>query len=318
MNRDWQKLKKSANGVPTNDSLLPYVLEAIKEGGEFHKKTIIKRVVEFLQIPEDLLEENYPDTPHKDSILIDRFGWALSSLYISGLVKRPRRGVYKITESGLAMLDKHGDKLTKKMLEDLPAFKEYKKELDIRNERTGNKISIPEAEEKEIQVESIINNQNNEVAIELLNKVRQVEPSFFEKLVVDLLVAMGYSGKNGDAKVTTQSNDGGIDGIINQDPLGTSTVYIQAKRYKDGNTVGRPAIQSFYGALAGVNADRGVFITTSNFAKGAQDFAKSQGIVLIDGIKLTDLMMQYGVGIEVAKVYKQFRIDSDYFEEDMI
>jgi restriction system protein len=216
------------------------------------------------------------------------------------------------------MLDKHGDKLTKKMLEELPAFKEYKKELDIRNERTGNKISIPEAEEKEIQVESIINNQNNEVAIELLNKVRQVEPSFFEKLVVDLLVAMGYSGKNGDAKVTTQSNDGGIDGIINQDPLGTSTVYIQAKRYKDGNTVGRPAIQSFYGALAGVNADRGVFITTSNFAKGAQEFAKSQGIVLIDGIKLTDLMMQYGVGIEEAKVYKQFRIDSDYFEEDMI
>lgn len=216
------------------------------------------------------------------------------------------------------MLDKHGDKLTKKMLEELPAFKEYKKELDIRNERTGNKISIPEAEEKEIQVESIINNQNNEVAIELLNKVRQVEPSFFEKLVVDLLVAMGYSGKNGDAKVTTQSNDGGIDGIINQDPLGTSTVYIQAKRYKDGNTVGRPAIQSFYGALAGVNADRGVFITTSSFAKGAQEFAKSQGIILIDGIKLTDLMMQYGVGIEIAKVYKQFRIDSDYFEEDMI
>jgi restriction system protein len=318
MNRDWQKLKKSENGVPMNESLIPYILEILKDGEELKGREIKGRVVEFLQIPESILAVKYPDYPNSEGILLSRFSWALSSLYIANLVERPRRGVYKITESGLAMLDKHGDKLTKKMLEELPAFKEYKKELDIRNERTGNKISIPEAEEKEIQVESIINNQNNEVAIELLNKVRQVEPSFFEKLVVDLLVAMGYSGKNGDAKVTTQSNDGGIDGIINQDPLGTSSVYIQAKRYKDGNTVGRPAIQSFYGALAGVNADRGVFITTSSFAKGAQEFAKSQGIVLIDGIKLTDLMMQYGVGIEVAKVYKQFRIDSDYFEDEII
>lgn len=318
MNRDWQKLKKSENGVPVNEALIPYILEILKSGEELKSRKIKEHVIKFLEIPESILAMKYPNYPDSDGILLSRFNWALSSLYIANLVERPRRGVYRITESGLAMLDKHGDKLTKKMLEELPAFKEYKKELDIRNERTGNKISIPEAEEKEIQVESIINNQNNEVAIELLNKVRQVEPSFFEKLVVDLLVAMGYSGKNGDAKVTTQSNDGGIDGIINQDPLGTSTVYIQAKRYKDGNTVGRPAIQSFYGALAGVNADRGVFITTSSFAKGAQEFAKSQGIVLIDGIKLTDLMMQYGVGIEIAKVYKQFRIDSDYFEEDMI
>ncbi|MFR6672339.1 restriction endonuclease [Enterococcus avium] len=318
MNRDWQKLKKSENGVPVNEALIPYILEILKSGEELKSRKIKEHVIKFLEIPESILAMKYPNYPDSDGILLSRFNWALSSLYIANLVERPRRGVYRITESGLAMLDKHGDKLTKKMLEELPAFKEYKKELDIRNERTGNKISIPEAEEKEIQVESIINNQNNEVAIELLNKVRQVEPSFFEKLVVDLLVAMGYSGKNGDAKVTTQSNDGGIDGIINQDPLGTSTVYIQAKRYKDGNTVGRPAIQSFYGALAGVNADRGVFITTSSFAKGAQEFAKSQGIILIDGIKLTDLMMQYGVGIEIAKVYKQFRIDSDYFEEDMI
>lgn len=318
MNRDWQKLKKSENGVPINEALIPYILEILKSGEELKSREIKEHVIKFLQIPESILAMKYPNYPDSDGILLSRFNWALSSLYNAKLVERPRRGVYKITESGLAMLDKHGDKLTKKMLEELPAFKEHKNELAIRNQRTGNKISIPVAEEKEIQVESIINNQNNEVAIELLNKVRQVEPSFFEKLVVDLLVAMGYSGKNGDAKVTTQSNDGGIDGIINQDPLGTSTVYIQAKRYKDGNTVGRPAIQSFYGALAGVNADRGVFITTSNFAKGAQEFAKSQGIVLIDGIKLTDLMMQYGVGIEVAKVYKQFRIDSDYFEEDMI
>lgn len=318
MNRDWRKLKQSANGVPTNDSLLPYVLEVLKDGNEAHKKVIIERVIEFFQIPESILAEKYHESPDSEGIMFNRFGWALSSLYIADLVQRPRSGVYKITESGLTMLDQYGDRLKKKDLVKLPAFKNYKRELAIRNQRTGIQISLPETEENEIQVESLINNQNNEVAIELLNKVRQVEPSFFEKLVVDLLVSMGYSGKNGDAKVTNRSNDGGIDGIINQDPLGTSTVYIQAKRYKDGNTVGRPAIQSFYGALAGVNADRGVFITTSNFAEGAQEFARNQGIVLIDGIKLTELMMQYGVGIEVAKVYKQFRIDNDYFEDELI
>src|SRR5699024_5795563 len=115
--------------------------------------------------------------------------------------------------------------------------------------------------------------------------------------------AMGYSGKNGNVKVTPQSNDGGIDGIINQDPLGTSTVYLQVKRYAEKNVIGRPAIQAFYGALASVNADRGVFITTSSFSKGALEFAKNQGIVLIDGIQLTELMIEYKVGVEPAQEY---------------
>lgn len=128
---------------------------------------------------------------------------------------------------------------------------------------------------------------------------------------------MGYSGKHGTAVVTSKSNDGGIDGIINQDPLGTSTVYVQEKRYHETNTIGRPAIQGFYGALAAVNADRGVFITTSSFSANAHEFAKNQGIVLIDGIKLTELMLEFGVGVEIAKTYKLFRIDNDYFEDEL-
>lgn len=317
MNQDWQKLKQSANGIPTNESLIPYVLNAVKDGEIVTNRVIRKRVIDTLQIPDSILMIKYPNYPDSDGILVNRFSFAISSLYIAGLIERPRRGVYKITDSGLSILNKYGDTLTKKILEELPAFKKYKQELAIRNERTGNKLSITEIDQEKVDIESLVTNQNNEIAIELLNKVRQVNPSFFESLVVDLLVSMGYSGKNGDAKITNRSNDGGIDGIINQDPLGTSTVYIQAKRYMEGNTVGRPAIQSFYGALAGVNADRGVFITTSNFSGGAQEFAKNQGIVLIDGIKLTELMMQYGVGIEVAKVYRQFRIDNDYFENEL-
>lgn len=319
MNRDWKKLKLSENGIPANDALIPYILEVIKDGEEVTNRAIQERVVKYLNIPGSVLEMKYPNDPNGSGIFINRIGWALSSLYIANLIERPRRGVYRITGDGLSLLAKYGDTLTKKILEDLPAFKNYKRELAIRNERTGNMTPVPETDKEEVKIEvgSLIATQNNETAIELLDKVRQVEPSFFEQLVVDLLVKMGYSGKNGDAQVTNRTNDGGIDGIINQDPLGTSTVYIQAKRYMEGNVVGRPAIQSFYGALAGVNADRGVFITTSSFSSGAQDFAKNQGIVLIDGIKLTELMMQYGVGIEVAKVYKQFRIDNDYFESEI-
>lgn len=124
MNRDWQKLKKSENGVPVNEALIPYILEILKSGEELKSRKIKEHVIKFLEIPESILAMKYPNYPDSDGILLSRFNWALSSLYIANLVERPRRGVYRITESGLAMLDKHGDKLTKKMLEELPAFKE--------------------------------------------------------------------------------------------------------------------------------------------------------------------------------------------------
>lgn len=317
MNTDWQQLKQSANGIPQYDSLIPYILEVLKNGEEATSSVIKERVIRFLQIPESILAIKYPNDLNGNGILLNRYSFALSDLYKANAIDRPNRGIYKITEIGQSLLQQYGSELTKKNLEEQPAYQQYMQELAIRNERAGNLPTIDENEPKEISVESIINNQNNEVAIELLNKVQQVAPAFFEIIVVDLLVAMGYSGENGEAKVTTRTNDGGIDGIINQDPLGTSTVYIQAKRYKEENTIGRPAIQSFYGALAAVNADRGVFITTSSFSKGAQDFAKNQGIVLIDGIKLTELMLQYGVGIEIAKTYQLYRIDNDYFESEI-
>ncbi len=275
MNRDWQKLKKSSNQIPTNESLLPYILEVLKNGEEVTNQVVIKRVNEFLKIPESISAIKYPKYPDSEGILTNRFSFALSTLYKAKAIERPNRGIYKITEEGLSLLNQFGENLTKKIVEQQPSYKEYMEELAVRNERSGNRL-ILKNDSKTInnEVEALITTQNNEVAIELLDKVRLVEPYFFEKLVVDLLVSMGYSGENGEAKVTSRTNDGGIDGIINQDPLGTSTVYIQAKRYKESNTVSRPDIQSFYGALAGVNADRGVFITTSKFSIGAQEFAK--------------------------------------------
>lgn len=224
------------------------------------------------------------------------------------------------------MLVQYGEQLTVNTLKDTTAYQQYQEELDIRNKRqnegaSANKVELDadiNPEEVEIDISSVVNNRNNEVAMELLDRIHDNGPYFFESLVVKLLVKMGYSGENGEAKVTSRSNDGGIDGIINQDPLGTSTVYLQAKRYKEGNVVGTPAVQSFYGAIANVRAQRGVFISTSSFSKGAIEYAKRQGIVLIDGIQLTDLMLRYEVGVEKAKEYVIYRVDNDFFEVDEI
>ncbi|MBP1040982.1 restriction endonuclease [Vagococcus sp. BWB3-3] len=317
MNNDWSKLKQSANQIPTNDSLLPYVLEVLKNGEEGTNHVIRTRVYDFLSIPEDIKNIKYPNYPDDDGILANRFSFSLSKLYKAGALVRPRRGIYQITEVGQRLLTQYGDQLTEKVLEEEPDYIRYMSELAERTERKSNalqEVNIDKADPEKVEIGKMVNQINNEIAIELLDKIRNSSPKFFEYLVVDLLVKMGYSGENGDAKITSYSNDNGIDGIINQDPLGTSTVYLQAKRYKEDNKVGRPAIQAFYGALAGVNADRGVFITTSDYSKEAKLYAKSQGIVLIDGIQLTDLMLKYQVGVEEAHQYTVFRIDNDYFE----
>lgn len=311
--------------MPTWDSFIPYILEVLKEGEETTRKTIVNRVFEFLGIPKKLTEKEYGKGDRSQSVLANRVGFAIADLYKAKAIIRLRRAVYQITEKGKILLADYGDDLTTDILQEQAEYKSYMEELELRNERSEENFDnnvieniedkYSEDEENHLElIEKIVNKKNNEVAIELLEKLRATDPIFFEELVVKLLDVMGYSGKNGSAEVTTQSNDGGIDGIINQDPLGTSTVYLQVKRYAEKNVVSRPAIQSFYGALASVNADRGVFITTSSFSKGALEFAQNQGIVLIDGIQLTELMLEYKVGVEEAEKYTVYQIDHDYFE----
>ena len=154
------------------------------------------------------------------------------------------------------------------------------------------------------------------MAKELLERLRGKEPAFFERAVVELLVKMGYGGTGGVAAATQLVNDGGIDGIIDQDVLGLNKVYIQAKRYAAGNTVGRPELQGFVGALIG-RADRGVFITTSTFSSGAIEYAErntTMRLILIDGARLTDLMIRYGVGVQTKDTFHVVEIDEDFFE----
>lgn len=288
-------------------------------GEETTRGVIVKRVLDFLGIPEDLRSQEYSESENPQSVLHNRIGFALTDLNKANAMIRPKRAVYQITEKGNALLEKYGDTLTTDILQEQPEYISYMEELELRNKRSEEKsednLNITSLDDQEI-VEKLIEKRNNEVKIELLNKLRETDPIFFEKLVVKLLDAMGYSGKNGNVKVTPQSNDGGIDGIINQDPLGTSTVYLQVKRYAEKNIIGRPAIQAFFGALASVNAGRGVFITTSSYSRGALDFARNQGIVLIDGIQLTELMLEYKVGIETSKEYKVYQINYDDFESE--
>lgn len=327
MNKDWQKLKLSSSGLPTWDSFLPYILEVLNNGEETTRAVIVNRVLDYLNIPEDLRKQEYANNDSSQSVLYNRIGFALADLYKANAINRPKRAVYQITEKGNSLLRKYSDALTTEILQEQPEHKAYMEELELRNKRSEDKSKVDgetnvsftntdgEDNPQEI-VERLINERNNEVEIELLSKLRETDPIFFEKLVVKLLDTMGYSGKNGNVTVTTQSNDGGIDGIINQDPLGTSTVYLQVKRYAEQNVVGRPAVQGFYGALASVNADRGVFITTSSFSKGALEFARNQGIVLIDGIQLTELMIEYKVGVEPAQEYVVYQINYDDFESE--
>lgn len=307
---NYKDLKLSEkNGLPTWDSLLPLVLKYLSNKDGVSIRKIDFDVAESLNLPDDLrykTSSKYPDV-----LIENRVGWAISDLYLSGALERPSRGIYKVTDLGRELSRLDDSELTREKLHSQPAYIAHQKELSERNRQIND--------DDEYDVVDDISHRtlryNNEIASKLLKIIQEAKPTFFERLVVDLLSKMGYKGENGSAEVTPPTNDGGIDGIINQDPLGTNTVYIQAKRYKSDNIVQRPAIEEFYGALSSKHADRGVFITTSKFSNGAKSTAKNFSIVLIDGIQLTNLMLQYHVGVQVKKRLDLFEIDEDFFED---
>jgi restriction system protein len=249
----------------------------------------------------------------------NRIGWAVSFLTNVGAIDRPKRGHYQITDAGRQLIELFPNGAKERDIKALgedPAspIRAYKsaaprsKNIDIGTDVEESAMTPLE------QVQSGIERIDEEIAADLLARLQGKEPEFFEQAVVDLLLAMGYGGTTGAGNVTQLSNDGGIDGVIDQDVLGLNRVYIQAKRYKDDNTVGRPDLQAFVGALSG-KADSGVFITTSRFSDGARQYAENvpTRIILIDGKRLTKLMIRYGVGVQVKDTYKVVEIDEDFF-----
>lgn len=243
----------------------------------------------------------------------NRVGWAISHLTKAGALTRPERGTYVINGVGRTLLDSR-PKVTH---DDVAVVTGY------RRARQVSTIQAAEVADEEVEsldpaelIDQGIKRIHTDVASELLTRLHAKDPAFFEQAVLDLLVAMGYGGADGTATRTELSNDGGIDGIIDQDALGLSRVYVQAKRYALDAAVGRPEIQAFVGALHGRQTDQGVFITTARFSKGALEYADSVStrVIPIDGARLASLMIRYGVGVQVQRTMQIVEVDEDFFE----
>ena len=257
------------------------------------------------------------------TVFYDRVGWAKTYLVKAGLISQPKRGFCELSEIGHQLDLSKLTSITIEYLMQYESFSNYKLGISKENQKIQYKVDdeishIHKLEETRTPDEIITETTEllkSNLKSDLLQMVKDKSPAFFERLVVDLLVAMGYGGSHQDAaQAIGKTNDGGIDGVISEDRLGLDKIYIQAKRWE--NTVGRPDIQQFKGALADQVAKKGVFITTSNFSKEAIESAKKSGIVLIDGDKLTSLMIEFGLGVQVERSFHIYKIDQDRFDED--
>ena len=288
---------------------LPF-LTTIQDGAVYSVKEVRDRLASSLHLSEDDLSQLI--SSNRQSVWALRFGWANTYLKKAGLVIAPKAGHCQITDEGKRLLNSGVD-----LAEHYPAFEAFVK---------GKKIKPPDpsippdppippdaSETPPETLERVYSIINERLADDLLTAIIDQTPSFFETLVVDLMKAMGY----GDGFVTKATGDGGVDGIIYEDKLGFNLIYIQAKRWNKDSVIGKPEIQKFAGAMMGPpKVEKGLFITTAKFSQGAMDFAKAQHIILVDGEKLTELMIEYNLGVSAQKTYQIKRIDSDYFSND--
>ena len=249
-------------------------------------------------------------------VIDNRVGWARTYMKKAGLLEDPRRGYVRITDKGLEVLSRNPQRIDVKFLEQFPEFIEFRAIKKSTEKQTETDDKDDELEEK--TPDELMEKGNNiiraSLAQELLGRLRKIDPYFFEEVVGELLTTMEY----GECTVTKRSGDGGLDGIVNQDTLGIDKIFFQAKRFDENNTVSASMIRDFVGTLDLNGANKGVFITTSKFPKDATDtISKTQkNIILIDGAKLAQLMIEHDVGVATHKVYKVKKIDSDFFPED--
>jgi restriction system protein len=246
----------------------------------------------------------------------NRVHWAKAYLKMSGLITNTRRGSFKITDRGLKTLSEKPAKINLQYLKQFEDYLEQRESWKSNSQAEEPEASVDHSTPRE-KLESSFQQIKNALASDLLEKVKNCSWQFFEQLVVDLLVKMGYGGTRKDAsEVIRKTGDEGIDGIIKEDKLGLDTIYVQAKKWE--GSVGRPEIQKFVGALAGQGAKKGIFITTSRFSSEAKEYVPKNEtkIVLIDGERLVDLMIDYDLGVAVKETYQLKEIDSDFFVEE--
>lgn len=303
--------------IPSYEDLLPMVLDLATT--EQRMKTAVETISDQLQLTDEERAETIPSGP--TTMIYSRVAWAVTYMVQAGLLERPKRGHFEITEYGRSVLAKDRDNLNLAYLKQIPAF------IDFTNRKSDGEISTFRSEPTETfpgekSPEEIIGLAYEELEADLkeqvLERILQNSPAFFEELVVRLLSKLGYGRRDTLSEVLGKVGDGGIDGIIHQDKLGLDVVYIQAKRYGPDNAVTRPELQAFVGTLAGVSAHKGVFVTTSRFSPGALEYLKTVNarVITIDGRKLVDLMVESGVGVKIRQVFELHRIDEDFFLEE--
>lgn len=300
--------------IPDYQTLMLPLLETTQDGAEHTMRETVDNLAGKLKLTQEEQTELLPSG--QQAVFANRVAWARFYLKKAGLLESPRRGSLKITARGIVVLSKRPETIDNKFLYRYPEFKAFRDSSSLIEIAKALTDGEGERQTPEETLEQAHQRIRSELAQELLQKILTCSPAFFEYLVVELLVKMGYGGSRKDAgEQVGQSGDGGIDGIIKEDRLGLDTLYIQAKRWQ--GTVGRPEIQKFVGALSGQRAKKGVFITTSRFTTDATDYVSliETKVVLIDGGKLASLMMDFDVGVSTQATYVVKKIDSDYFED---
>ena len=302
--------------IPDFQSCMLPLLKCLADGKEFLSRDVEAVLAIQFGLTAEEISELLPSG--RQRIFHNRFAWSKSYLKKAGLLVSPKRGTIKITDKGLNVLSDNPERISVKFLEQFPEFVEFRYGRGAEQQTNDEASSAEISESTPEEILELVNEKiRSELAQDILAKVLSCTPAFFEYLVVELLLKMGYGGSRKDAgERIGQSGDGGIDGIIKEDRLGLDTIYIQAKRWQ--GSVGRPEIQKFVGALQGQRARKGVFITTSFYTSDALSYVDhiDTKVVLIDGQRLASLMIDFDVGVSVSAAYIVKKIDSDYFDEN--
>lgn len=306
--------------IPDFQSIMLPLMKYYSDEIEHSTKETVANLAVYYNLSEEELSQLLPSGTQ--SVFKNRVYWALAHLKMANLVENTQRAHYKITQNGLLLIRKNPATINLRLLKTIQEYIEHrnmirKEKLD----KSENETEVDSSDEDNLTPEESLDNSYQQIrkslAQELLIKIKNLSPTFFERLVIELLVKMGYGGSLKDAgKTIGRSGDEGIDGIIKEDRLGLDIIYVQAKRWE--GVVGRPELQKFVGALAGQGAKKGIFITTSYFSKEALEYIprNETKIVLVDGDQLSQYMIDFNLGVSIISTYEIKKIDSDYFEEE--
>lgn len=304
--------------IPDYQTLMLPVLHVAAEG-ETRVPKAADKIANQLGLSEEEREQLLPSG--KQGLLHNRIHWAKFYMSKAGLIDSPSRGVFVASETGRALLAQRPARIDVDLLKSYPAFMEFydksnsngSVQQDVAQLQSAASDATPEE-----QIDAAHAVLTKALKADLLARVHEQTPTFFEHLIVELLVAMGYGGSHESAaRRLGKSGDGGIDGIVDEDRLGLDRIYVQAKRYDPEQTIGRPAIQGFVGSLVGFGATKGVFVATCSFSKQARDYVENlqQRVILIDGDRLAELMIEFGIGVRISRAIQVKRLDEDFFAD---